>query len=399
MNVLYLACEPRIELSETVGHTAHILKTIRGLEDKGHMVHKIIGGERPEAQKAKSTFRKLKTRLPSTLSVMLRDAYALAHDRKLFKYCFSICRETTFDFIYERATFYHRTGQRLSQALRIPLILEVNSPVEELITFHGCTRIMTPIALYIERMTGLKADAVIVGSQGMRSYIQGKGVPNDRIFIVYPAAEDAFFITPRHRRAIRRKLGIDDKVIVGFVGSMPAYQRVDLLLQAAIEISRVSNDIHFLIIGDGKKLGDLQCLANNNSLGKWITFTGRVAREEVPEYCGAMDICVIPNATWYGSPTKLFEYAALGKAIIAPRVGPIQELIRHGENGMLTELGNPTDLADKILSLAKDPSLGTKMGMALREEIRDNHTWSKNTDKLINIVTSVRSNNNFYQGV
>jgi len=180
---------------------------------------------------------------------------------------------------------------------------------------------------------------------------------------------------------------------------MAAFHRVDLLLKAATEVIRVTHDVHFLIVGSGKQIDALKEFTRDKVLEKWVTFTGRVSYDEVPEYCGAMDICVIPNATWYGSPTKLFEYAATGNAVIAPRIGPIQELIRDGENGMLTEVANPGDLAKKILSLARDPLLGKKLGMALRQEILNNHTWSKNTEKLINIVDSVRLNNNFYHGI
>jgi len=388
MNILYLASEPRIELSNTAGHATHILKTIKGLQNRGHNVYKIIAGERKEAQRAKSTFKKLKTRLPATVSTTLRDMYALAHDRKLFKHCYSVCREGQFDFIYERATLYHRTGHRLSKVLGIPLILEVNSPVEETITFHGCAKLMIPIAAYYERLTASKADAIVVGTAAMRNYIVGKGVRYDKIVIIYPAADEHFFKPPKYRADIRGNFAIEDKVVVGFVGSMAAYHRVDLLLQAAMELRRVRNNIHFLIVGSGQRMKDLKRFATDNKLENWVTFTGRVPYEEVPEYCGAMDICVIPHATWYGSPTKLFEYAASGKPVIAPRIGPIEEVIRDGENGMLAEVGDVKDLCSRILTVAENPLLGQTMGMQLREHILDNHTWDKNTDKLINIFQS-----------
>jgi len=127
-------------------------------------------------------------------------------------------------------------------------------------------------------------------------------------------------------------------------------------------------------------------------LEKAVTFAGRVPYEEVHEYAGAMDICVIPYATWYGSPTKLFEYGASGKPVIAPRTGPIQELLRDGENGILTEVGDPEDLAQKILALARTPILGKKLGIQLREEILLNHNWRRNTEKLINIFESIKQN-------
>jgi glycosyltransferase involved in cell wall biosynthesis len=390
MNILYLASEPRIELSTIAGHDTHILKTIKGLENKGHYVHKIIAGERKEAQKAKGTFQKLKTRLPSTLSILLRDIYALAHDRNFFQYCCSLCQEKPFDFIYERATAYHRTGQHLSNTLGIPLILEVNSPLEELITLYGCAKIMIPVAAYFEKCTASEAHALVVGSAGMRRYLVEKGINAQKIFIIYPTADDAFFKPVNRRIAIRQQWGITDKVVVGFVGSMAAYHRVDLLLQAAIKVHQVSDNIHFLIVGDGEKMSDLKRFASAHMLEQCVTFTGRVPYKEVPEYCGAMDICVIPHATWYGSPTKLFEYAATGKPVIAPRIESIQELIRYGENGLLTELNDSKDLADKILTLAANPLLGQKLGRALHQEILRTHTWSKNTDKLIHIFESIK---------
>src|SRR5262249_16407672 len=346
VNVLYLASEPRIDLSAAVGHVTHILKTIKGLESKGHSVYRVIAGERSGEKKAKSTFRSLKRRLPESISIMLRDAYALLHDRQFSRHCYSMCREQAFDFIYERATEYHRTGQKLSKMFRIPHILEVNSPLEELLTLYGCARALIPVASHIERSTACKADAVVVGSAGMRRYLIERGVTANKIFTIYPTADDHFFSPARRAADIRQQFGLDGKLVVGFVGSMAPYQRVDLLLLAAVEVLQVSNGVHFFIVGDGTGMAGLKRFVADNGLEKSVTFTGRIPYEEVPEYTGAMDVCAIPHATWYGSPTKLFEYAASGKPVIAPRVEPIRELIRDGENGVLTEVGNVRHLAE-----------------------------------------------------
>src|SRR6266446_2359375 len=145
MKVLYLASEPRIELTHTAGHTTHIIKTIKSLEEAGHTVHPIIAGERQEARQAKHLFRNLKTKLPRQVSIALRDVYALMHDRRLLRYCSARYGEQYFDFLYERATEYHTTGHRLAQKLGIPHVLEVNAPMEELITLYGCAPFMVPI--------------------------------------------------------------------------------------------------------------------------------------------------------------------------------------------------------------------------------------------------------------
>jgi len=392
MNVLYLASEPRIDTAAAAGHATHILKTIKGLESKGHSVHSIIAGEGPSEKAAKRKFRALKANLPLPISITLRDIYALIHDRQCYIHCYENSRGKKFDFIYERATAYHRTGHRLSKTLGIPHILEVNSPLEELVTFHGCARALIPLASNIERSTASSADAVVVGSAGMRRYLVDRGVRPSRIFTIYPTADDHFFAPPMHRKTIRQQFGLEGKVVVGFVGSMAPYHRVDLLLQAAVEIRRLTTAVQFFIVGDGVGMSELKRFVTDTGLENTITFTGKVRYEDVPEYCGAMDMCIIPYATWYGAPTKLFEYAASGNPVIAPRVEPIQELIRDGENGLLTELGDVETLTDNILTLANNPELRARLGAELKRQIFDNHTWENNTEKLIEIVATIKRN-------
>lgn len=389
MRILYLAAEPRIELSHTAGHTTHILKTIKGLEEKGHCVCRIIAGERSSAKAAKKTFRRLKNWLPSALSLFLRDAYALLHDSRFYKHSCLVCRSKNFDVIYERATPYHRTGQRLSHALGLPLILEVNSPLEEMLNLYGCSRLMVPIAAFFERLTAIKAHALVVGSRSMGRYLVEKGVSSEKIFVIYPTTEDHFFKPPLRHTEIREKFGLRGQVVVGFVGSMARYHRVDLLLRAATQIRHIADQISFLIVGDGEKSAELKSYTREHRLEDRVIFTGRVPYADIPEYCGAMDICVIPHAEWYGSPTKLFEYAGAGKAVVAPSAGPIQELIRDGENGVLTKPADVDDLTEKILSLAADPILRQKLGSNLKQEILAKQTLSKTTDQLLDIVSAL----------
>jgi glycosyltransferase involved in cell wall biosynthesis len=392
MNILYLAAEPRIELASISGHTTHIRKTIKGLEEQGHAVHRIIAGERAPAQRAKKTFRALKYRMPRALSLLLRDVYALVHDRNFFRHCQSMCRRQKFDFIYERATPYHRTGQRLSASLQIPLILEMNSPLEEMITLYGCSRVMVPIAAHVERGSASRAHAIIVGSRAMRNYLAEQGTNPDKIHIIYPTADDHFFRAPLHQAEIRRQWQLQNKLVVGFVGSMAAYHRVDLLLHAAIRMRQISARIHFLIVGAGETSDALQRFARGNSLRDYVSFTGRVPYEQIPDYYAAMDICIIPHAEWYGSPTKLFEYAASGKPVIAPAVGPIEEIIRHGENGLLFQPLELDDLTSKILDLANNALLCQKLGSQLKRHIFEHYTLSQTTTQLINILNSLTLN-------
>src|SRR5205823_4638589 len=106
----------------------------------------------------------------------------------------------------------------------------------------------------------------------------------------------------------------------------------------------------------------------------------------VPGYINAMDICVIPNATWYGLPTKLFEYGAMGKAIVAPSYPPIQEIIEDGVSGFLFKPEDEADLIRKLAALVNDPHRRRELGNNLQQKIRKNFTWELNTAAVINAV-------------
>ena len=79
------------------------------------------------------------------------------------------------------------------------------------------------------------------------------------------------------------------------------------------------------------------------------------AREEVPGYLAASDVLVSPHARvrdFIGSPIKLFEYMASGRAIVASRVAQIGEILRDEETALLVEPEAPDALADALTRLA-----------------------------------------------
>jgi glycosyltransferase involved in cell wall biosynthesis len=98
-----------------------------------------------------------------------------------------------------------------------------------------------------------------------------------------------------------------------------------------------------------------------------------------------MDIAVLPDSNAYGSPMKLFEYLAMGKAVVAPRVGPVEEIVRDGENGLLIEPANAEQLAERVLRLAEDPGLRFRLGQQGRAEVLARHTWRRNAETVLAI--------------
>ncbi|MFY9556630.1 MAG: glycosyltransferase, partial [Blastocatellia bacterium] len=133
------------------------------------------------------------------------------------------------------------------------------------------------------------------------------------------------------------------------------------------------------------------------SAGVSATFTGRVSHDEVPAFLDACDILVSPHvdstdgSKFFGSPTKLFEYMAMAKPIVASRLGQIGDVIIDGENGLLVEPGDANALARAIERLAYDEALRARLGASARQTVIKRYTWKHNAARVFEAVATGRS--------
>ncbi len=96
---------------------------------------------------------------------------------------------------------------------------------------------------------------------------------------------------------------------------------------------------------------------------------------------------VQPEATPYASPLKLFEYMALGRAIIAPDTENIREILEHDVDSVLFPRNDRTALAEGMLRLAKDRALRDRLGAAAAAKIVSRDlTWRRNAERIIALV-------------
>ena len=91
----------------------------------------------------------------------------------------------------------------------------------------------------------------------------------------------------------------------------------------------------------------------------------------------------------FGSPTKLFEYMAMGKAIVASRLGQIGEVLVDNETAVLVEPGSARELADAILRLSGSRDLRERLGAAARRAAIERHTWKQNAQRVIDVYRAL----------
>jgi glycosyltransferase involved in cell wall biosynthesis len=189
--------------------------------------------------------------------------------------------------------------------------------------------------------------------------------------------------------AERGKLGIaSDETLVGFVGTFGPWHGV-LALAEAIALVPKDINVRFMLIGDGSLRPEVERrLRHTGDLDRAI-FAGVVSHERVPRMLDACDMLVSPHvpladgSAFFGSPTKLFEYMAMGKGIVASRLGQIGEVLADQQTALLVEPGNAVELAHAIVKLAADVDLRERLGKAARKAAIARHTWQQNAANII----------------
>ena len=224
-----------------------------------------------------------------------------------------------------------------------------------------------------------RADAVTVICDSMRTELAARLGRNDRLFIANNGV-DLAALRPEAAEASRRRWNLpDDAQVLGFIGTLQPYEGLELLIDAIpVLLQRVKN-VHLMIVGDGNHEAALRAQVIERGLERHVTFTGRIAHEDVSHAYAASDLIVYPRrhteTTRLTTPLKPLEAMALGKAILASDLPPFRELIGQDVRGMLFAAGQRTDLVSKTLQLLGDPDLRQRLGAAGREWVTRERQW------------------------
>jgi glycosyltransferase involved in cell wall biosynthesis len=287
---------------------------------------------------------------------------------------------------YQRHLAFSIAGALLSRRMQIPLILEYNGS-EVWMAEHWDPNPLRAWIKLCEDVTLRCAARIIVVSEALREQLLEKGIAGERIRVNPNAVDPDYFYPGCGRQAGRRELQVQaDEVLVGFVGSFSLWHGIEILQQAIVKTlqSGLPCRLRFVLIGDGLLQGEMRsALAAYEKTGK-VTFTGPLLRHKVAEYLDASDILVSPHipmpdgSKFFGSPTKLFEYMAMGKSIVASRLDQIAEVLEHDQTALLVSPGSAEELAEAIIQLAMNPAKREVLGAAARLAAVERHSWARN---------------------
>jgi glycosyltransferase involved in cell wall biosynthesis len=276
------------------------------------------------------------------------------------------------DILYGRYNLFFHAGSWLARRRGLPFMLEVNAPLAEERAEHG-DLFWKGFAHMSECAVWRAADAVLPVSDVLAGRLRAAGVKEDKITVIHNGVGEAF-LAARKTGEMRARFGLEDKVVIGFAGFMRDWHGLERAVSFVADAPR--DDLHLLLVGDGPARAGLEELARRKGIADRMTVTGVVQRDAAPDYIAAFDIALQPAATAYASPLKLFEYMALGKAILAPDQANIREILRHGEDALLFEPAAPGAFDKALLALIAEAALRVRLGAAARATLkRRDFTW------------------------
>lgn len=366
------------------GMRVHITELVEALRADGHEVL-IVGPSSADGDDRAGDSTKLE-RLADLLRRLLPAAafetLELAYNIPAYWRLRAAAKAFKPDVIYERYNLFLLAGLLLKRQLKLPLLIEINSPLaEERIQFGGLQ--LKGLGRRCEKALWQGADIVLPVTHVLAKSV--RELRENRPLAVIP--NGANLRLPKAMttvKTIRLRLGLEkDALVLGFVGFVRAWHGLDWAVEA---LPQLPPRTHLVVVGDGPAAADLKLRAAELGIADRVHLVGRVPHHEVPGYMQTFDVALQTAAVPYASPLKLFEYMALRKAVVAPDQPNMREVLDHEHNALLFAPGERSSFIEALQRLSQDPELRARLSDNARRTICERpFTWAHNASRIADL--------------
>lgn len=302
------------------------------------------------------------------------------------------------DFVYSRYSVGNYAGLEISDRLSIPYVCEYNgSEIWMARNWGGRPLRFESIFKRVEDANLRSADLIVVVSEASKSELTERGYSEKNI-LVNPNGVDTNEYRPDiPAQPIRSQLGIDaNDVVIGFIGTFGPWHGVEVLAEAFGRLLNTNpslgKKVWLLLIGDGVTMAKTKKILSAHNATDRAIFTGLIPQSFGPKYLAACDILASPNirnndnSRFFGSPTKLFEYMAMGRAIVASNLEQIGEILTDEVSAKLVEPGNAIALEKALEHVASSQAYRQKLATEARSIAVNRYTWRQHTQRILDRI-------------
>lgn len=299
------------------------------------------------------------------------DSYSMSGQLVFARNLFGLLRRRKYDIIHGKNPF--------SSVLPPLLLKKIGGTAKIIYDIRGlwvdfgvhARRIPKAVASWLERLDRFcmsRADKVIAISYELRDVLVDRGVDEAKIEVIVGDGVDLSKAMDVKMKDVRDVFGFDGKV-VGYVGSIGKARRSEKILESFWILKEQADfEVNLLMVGPFSNESEskyFENLVRKNGLEGHVFFTGFIPHDEVFGYMKSFDVAVSyheGDLPFYNVavPTKVLEYLATGRAIVATSHKTYRNLLAHGKDAYLTEQ-NPKTFAEGILHLLEDDKLSDRL--------------------------------------
>lgn len=249
------------------------------------------------------------------------------------------------------------------------------------------------IGRVIENFTYRNADKIIVISQDFKKNIMAKGVPEEKIEVIYNwVDEEAVVDVPREKNKLFDMYGLDrSKFYITYNGNIGLTQNMDMLLEVAKALE-ANEEIQFVLVGNGAYLEQVKQIIKDRNVGN-VTLLPFQPYEDISHVFSLGDVSLVISKPGVGAnsvPSKTWSIMSASRPVLANfDENELKDIIEQNHCGIFTKAGDKVAFTDAILKLYHDRELCREMGRNGRQFVMDNLTKQVGTQKYVDVLKSV----------
>ena len=280
-----------------------------------------------------------------------------------------------FDVIHAHDWLVAYAAKTLKTSYKLPLVSTIHAT--EAGRNSGIT---TETQKYIndtEWMLTYESSEVIVNSNYMKNELQRLfGLPFEKINVIPNGINSYNFSGVEKDYDFRRQYAMDNEKIILFMGRLVYEKGVQYLIDAMPKILANYNDAKLIIAGKGGMIDELKAKVSYLGLDNKVYFTGYLNSKQVQKMYKCADISVFPS-TYEPFGIVALEAMLAGIPTVVSDVGGLNEIVKHGVDGMKSYAGNPNSIADSILTLLYDHKLCETITKNAKQKVKQEFNWQK----------------------
>lgn len=233
-------------------------------------------------------------------------------------------------------------------------------------------KLKSMIYLLMEKVLSPCTDKIVCISKAEKQSAEREHIAKEDKLALIPNGIDVSAVRNAVAKS-RAEIGItDDAFVVGMIGRLSPQKAPDVFIRAAKLIhDEIPNSV-FIIVGNGEEEAEVKVFAQENNLE--LVVTGWT--DEPYSYLKVFDVAMLLSR-WEGFGLAVVEYMAAEKNVVATRIDAIPTLVEDGVDGLLVEVDNPKDAADKVLWLYHHPREAAEMRKKALKKVIENYDISR----------------------